>query len=56
MTLTKQYPFGAWYPLKGHTYLNKPATESCRFKCVGTFGHQALNSYETIREINILCT
>ena len=24
-------PFSAWCPLKGHTYLNKPAADSCRF-------------------------
>ena len=24
-------PFNAWPPLKGHTYLNKHATESCKF-------------------------
>ena len=24
-------PFSAWYPLKGHVYLNKPAAKSCRF-------------------------
>ena len=23
--------FGAWWILKGHTYLNKPAAESCKF-------------------------
>ena len=22
------YPSSVWYPLKGHTYLNKPAAES----------------------------
>ena len=25
------YPFSAWCPLKGHTYLNKPAAKYCRF-------------------------
>ena len=24
-------PISAWYPLEGHTYLNKPATGSYRF-------------------------
>ena len=38
-------PFSAWCRLKGHTYLNKPAAESCRafFKYVRPFSeHQAL--------------
>ena len=33
----KGYPFSTWYPLKGQTYLNKPAAKisilwSCRLK------------------------
>ena len=24
-------PFNPWCPLKGHTYINKPGAESCRF-------------------------
>ena len=26
----RSYSINTWYPLKGHTYLNKPAAESCR--------------------------
>ena len=25
------YPFNAWCSLKGHTYLSKPAVETCSF-------------------------
>ena len=25
------WPFSVWCPVKGHTYLNKPAAISCRF-------------------------
>ena len=33
--------FNAWCLLKGHTYLNKPAAENCRFKYVSPFSeHQ----------------
>ena len=29
--LSLNYPLSAWCPLKGHTYLNKPAAKSWRF-------------------------
>ena len=31
LTLVTWNPFNTWYPIKGHTYLNKPAAFSCRF-------------------------
>ena len=31
LLLTNLKPFSVWYPLKGHTYLNKPAAENCGF-------------------------
>ena len=40
-------PFNAWCPLKGQTYLNKPAAFSLKY--VRPFGeHQALEDYHHI--------
>ena len=43
-------PFSTWCPLKGHTYLNKPAAFSCRFVKVRvtfqwTLGTTGLNNF-----------
>ena len=34
---TQGWPFNAWSPLKGHTYLNKPVAFNLQLKVAGLF-------------------